>query len=178
MSPWHAPSPLGQHCAPVTLRWKSSWSAVRQLSAKVVTSASASSKSKSHWTKRNVRVSTCMLLVLIGEGGKKVEVGTNTYMVHKTYSIRVSWPNVRCPIDSVADFGRDIILWMKVVMGMKCHALTKGTVIQPRIVIAAVVCLCVNVATRTFIISWGVFFSFLTTFFFFCPLPYIVVVDR
>lgn len=51
-----------------------------------------------------------MLLVLIG-GGKKV--GTNTYMLQKTYSVLVSWPIVRCPIDSVADFGRDIILWMK-----------------------------------------------------------------
>lgn len=96
-----------------------------------------------------------MLLVLIG-GGKKV--GTNTYMLQKAYAFRVSRPIVRSPIDIVADFGRDIIMWMKVVVGMKCHAVTEGTIIQPRIVIAAVVCLCVNIATRTFIISWGVFF--------------------
>lgn len=82
-------------------------------------------------------------------------------MLQKTYPFLVSWPIVRCPIDIVADFGRDIIMWMKVVVGMKCHAVTEGTIIQPRIVIAAVVRLCVNVATRTFIISWGVFFFLL-----------------
>lgn len=69
-------------------------------------------------------------------------------MVQKTYPFRVSRPNVRCPIDSVADFGRDIIMWMKVVVGMKCHAITEGTIIQPTVVIAAVVRLCVNIATR------------------------------
>lgn len=95
-------------------------------------------------------------------------------MLQKTYAVLVSWPIVRSPIDIVADFGRDIILWMKVVVGMKCYALTKGTIIQPTVVIAAVVCLCVNIATRTFIISWGVFF--LPPFFFFCPPPHIEVV--
>lgn len=104
-------------------------------------------------------------LALIG-GGKKVEVGTNTYMLQKTYAFRVSWPIVRCPIEIVADFGRDIIMWMKLVVGMKCHAVTEGTIIQPSVVIAAVVRLCVNIATRTFIISWGVFFFFVS--FFFC----------
>lgn len=69
-------------------------------------------------------------------------------MLQKTYPFLVSWPIVRCPIDIVADFGRDIIMWMKLVVGMKCHAVTEGTIIQPRIVIAAVVRLCVNVATR------------------------------
>lgn len=69
-------------------------------------------------------------------------------MLQKTYSVLVSWPIVRSPIDIVADFGRDIILWMKLVVGMKCYAITEGTIIQPTVVIAAVVCLCVNVATR------------------------------
>lgn len=86
-------------------------------------------------------------LVLTG-GGQKVEVGTNTYMLQKTYPFRVSWPIVRSPIDIVADFGRDMIMWMKLVVGMNCHAITEGTIIQPRIVIAAVVCLCVNISTR------------------------------
>lgn len=69
-------------------------------------------------------------------------------MLQKTYAVLVSWPIVRSPIDIVADFGRDIIMWMKLVVGMKCHAVTEGTIIQPRIVIAAVVRLCVNIATR------------------------------
>lgn len=69
-------------------------------------------------------------------------------MLQKTYAVLVSWPIVRSPIDIVADFGRDIIMWMKLVVGMKCHAVTEGTIIQPTVVIAAVVCLCVNVATR------------------------------
>lgn len=86
-----------------------------------------------------------MLLVLIG-GGKKV--GTKTYMLQKTYAFRVSRPIVRCPIDIVADFGRDMIMWMKLVVGMKCQAITEGTIIQPTVVIAAVVCLCVNIAIR------------------------------
>lgn len=107
-----------------------------------------------------------MLLVFIG-GGKKV--GTKTYMLQKTYSVLVSWPIVRSPIDIVADFGRDIIMWMKLVVGMKCYAVTEGTIIQPRIVIAAVVCLCVNVATRTFNLA-GVFsFFFFADFFFLLP---------
>lgn len=107
-------------------------------------------------------------LVLIG-GGKKV--GTNTYMLQKTYALRISRPIVRSPIEIVADFGRDIIMWMKLVVGMKCHAVTEGTIIQPRIVIAAVVCLCVNISTRTFIISWGDFFF---SFFFLLPPPTIL----
>lgn len=90
-------------------------------------------------------------------------------MLQKTYAFRVRWPIVRCPIDIVADFGRDIILWMKVVVGMKCHALTKGTIIQPTVVIAAVVCLCVNIATRTFKLA-GVFF-FVSFFFLLPPSP-------
>lgn len=95
-------------------------------------------------------------------------------MLQKTYAVLVSWPIVRSPIDIIADFGRDIIMWMKLVVGMKCHAVTEGTIIQPRIVIAAVVCLCVNVATRTFIISWGDFL-FLLFFSLLAPHPHIVV---
>lgn len=98
-------------------------------------------------------------------------------MLQKTYSVLVSWPIVRSPIDIVADFGRDIILWMKLVVGMKCYAITEGTIIQPSVVIAAVVRLCVNVATRTFNLA-GVFSFFLPTFFFFCPPNHIVVVGR
>lgn len=107
-----------------------------------------------------------MLLVLMIGGGKKV--GTNTYMLQKAYAFRVSRPIVRCSIDIVADFGRDIIMWMKVVVGMKCHAVTEGTIIQPTVVIAAVVRLCVNVATRTFKLA-GVFSIFFASFFFLLP---------
>lgn len=53
---------------------------------------------------------------------------------------------------------------MKLVVGMKCHAVTEGTIIQPRIVIAAVVRLCVNIATRTFNLA-GVFSIFFLLFF-------------
>lgn len=91
-------------------------------------------------------------------------------MLQKTYSVLVSWPIVRCPIDIVADFGRDIILWMKLVVGMKCYAVTEGTIIQPSVVIAAVVCLCVNISTRTFKLA-GVFSIFLPTLFFSAPHP-------
>lgn len=88
-------------------------------------------------------------------------------MLQKTYAFRVRWPIVRCPIDIVADFGRDIILWMKWEVLMKCYALTEGTIIQPTVVIAAVVCLCVNIATRniylagvfSFFFFWRLFFS-------------------
>lgn len=109
-----------------------------------------------------------MLLVFIG-GGKKV--GTKTYMLQKTYSVLVSWPIVRSPIDIVADFGRDIIMWMKLVVGMKCHAVTEGTIIQPTVVIAAVVRLCVNIATRNIYNQLGCFFS---PFFFLLPPPTIL----